>query len=328
MKENNKFDVNDSYSGKLQSFDQDIDEYLDLYNESEKYMSKTEQDGSGYLLGLSAKKVFEKGLERKDDGFWQVRFGWNRASFDYEDSNENPFESEERFFDGSDTLLTDFNQMIDEKMIISDIGDGTYNHYFASGLVNLPLGERVSVGMGAKLAVGNTDRETKYTEDFRSVEDYEELDTLNFNDYQRTITEGQEADRTYEENYYHFVFPVGIEYKFTSNKKWSLRFGSIFSYRRTEMNDALEITNSRPLVETQEFDDGTVVETISDNENTSVSRHRKDAESNTTFVYGLGFNPTDNLQIDLLGFLGSTDGEQILDTAFYRKLRLSFTIKL
>ena len=39
-----------------------------------------------------------------------------------------------------------------------------------------------------------------------------------------------------------------------------------------------------------------------------------------------GYTPIENLQIDLLGFLGTSDNS-IFDTSFYRNLRLSFTMK-
>lgn len=328
MKDKEAFEWNNDYGGTIQEFDQDIQGFLDKYSENETYLMQRETDGNGFLVGLSAKKVFQKGAERKNDGFWRVGIGMNRGSFDYKDGSENRFASRDEFFDGLDTLSTDITEMIDERWIISDEGDGTVSQYFASGLVNLPMGDRVSVGMGVRVGVGSMDRDTKYSEDFRSVEDLEIVDdTLTFGDFQRTSTEAQQADRTYEFNYYRFMFPVGIEYKFTNNKKWSLRFGSIFTYDRSEENDRLEITDSRPFVQTTVRGDGTVEEIIDDNINESVSSHRKDAQSNTVFVYGLGFNPTDNLQIDLLGFLGSTNGEQILDTSFFRNLRLSFTIK-
>jgi hypothetical protein len=329
LKESFKSNINDQYSGSVENFEQDIPDYLDRYSETEALGVKQEDDGNGFLVGISAKKVFKKAPERKNDGFWRVRLGFNRNGFDYTYNDENPFRSEDKFFDGTDTLFVDENHSFTEDNTVSDNGDGTYKQYFASGLVNLPLGERVSVGIGVLFSSADVNRTTEYVESFSSVEDFERVDdTLTFNDFQTTITEGKSAKRTFESRDYLFRFPVGIEYKFTKNKKWSLRFGSIFTYNRIEESDALEITDSRPLVNTIEYGDGTVEETINDNISESVSSHRKEAQSQTTFVYGLGFTPTDNLQIDLLGFLGTTAGEQILDTEFYRKLRISFTLKL
>ena len=67
---------------------------------------------------------------------------------------------------------------------------------------------------------------------------------------------------------------------------------------------------------------------IEDNTYSSSSEQTKTTFSQTDYYYGLGFRPTDNLQIDLLGFLGGYgDEEDLLDADFYKQLRLSFTLK-
>jgi hypothetical protein len=63
-----------------------------------------------------------------------------------------------------------------------------------------------------------------------------------------------------------------------------------------------------------------------DNIYESISEHTRTTFSSTVFTYGLGYNPMENLQIDLLGFLGTSDNS-FFDTSFYRNLRLSFTLK-
>ena len=62
-----------------------------------------------------------------------------------------------------------------------------------------------------------------------------------------------------------------------------------------------------------------------DNIYESISEHTKTASSSTGFTFGLGYNPTKNLQIDVLGFLDY--GASILDTGFYKDLRISLTMK-
>lgn len=49
---------------------------------------------------------------------------------------------------------------------------------------------------------------------------------------------------------------------------------------------------------------------------------------NEKIYFGLGFCPADNLQIDLLEFLGGYGYEEnLLDADFYKQLRISFTLK-
>ena len=328
LKDDSKSNSEDLYSGSYEYFDEDITDYKDYYSEEENYIYKSESKGSRFLANLSLKKVFNKASERKNDGFWKVNFGMERASYDYEMKYNNPFNSMENYFDGADTLMQDYNDERQSNSSSSDKGDEKFKRYFASGRVNIPLGERVYVGLGLSLSSSTRERETDYINSMTGIRDYELLDTLNNNDFQRTENRSLNADRTFEHTHYYFSVPVGIEYKFTKNKKWSLRFGSIFSYSKTIINDAKQITNSSAYEVITKYDDGNEEVDIDDNIYESTSSHKKDAESRTSFFYGLGYNPTDNLQIDLLGFLGTASDLQIVDADFFRSLRLSFSIKL
>ena len=327
-KTTNQLRISDGYTGSFEDFHQDNPQYLDKYSEQESNTGITETDGKGFVLGFSAKRVFAKGLERKDDGFWQVRVGLSRQTLDYRMSSEQTFSSQENFFDGTDTLSTDFNDANQNRYATTDDGTGTNMRYFASGVVNVPLGERVHVGMGLALLSSNLDRTTVFSDEFNSQRNYEELDTLLSNDFQQTSSQKLTADREFEQTDYRITFPVGIEYKFTNNLKWSLRFGSIFTYRKIITNDAKKVTATEPLTVKTEYGDGQSELEISDNVYESTSSHTKNSSSVTTFVYGLGFSPTEHLQIDLLGFLGTTNGLQIWDADFFKSLRLSFSLKL
>ncbi len=182
--------------------------------------------------------------------------------------------------------------------------------------------------MGLFLQSVARDRDTDYQYSITHTRDYEVLDTLNSNDYTKKESESQIADHTYEYSSYYFTVPVGIEYRFSKNKKWCLRFGSIFSYQRSEVNDAIQIKGANAHQVITKYGDGREEVEIDDNTYESTTSHRKIAESRTTFFYGLGYNPTDYLQIDLLSFLGTGSDLKILDAEFFRSLRLSFSLKL
>ena len=57
----------------------------------------------------------------------------------------------------------------------------------------------------------------------------------------------------------------------------------------------------------------------------STSEESKTTISSTVFTYGFGFNPMNNLQIDLLGVFNSD--ASVLDTDFYKSLQISVTLK-
>ncbi|RMG20286.1 MAG: hypothetical protein D6732_28770 [Methanobacteriota archaeon] len=319
----------DVYSGSIENFHQDILDYQDAYQESDQGTNGQSQKGSGLSIGLSLKRVFQKAPQRKDDGYWKVSLGWQRKSHDFRNQLNRIFSSREVFFDGIDTLQMDYDDAFSSKMTIDDSGKEKLRDYFLSAIVNIPFDNRVYAGLGLHLISSSTKRNLIYSNTFHTEQNYEQVDdTTNGLDFTRTEDQALNADHTYEVSTYAFIFPVGVEYKFTGNRKWSLRFGSVFSYIRTTTNDAIQVTNSSPYTVIVQRGDGSEDVEVQDNIYQSTSRHTKQAESQTTFFYGLGYTPTDNLQIDLLGFLGTDAELQIFDAEFFRSLRLSFTLKM
>jgi hypothetical protein len=328
LHESRKTNFNDHYAGILQNFLPDTVEYLDMYAEWEKADHINEWSGNLWGIGAGLKKVFDQAYKRKNDGFWAVYVGLNFGSYDYAMSNKNTFRSLDSYYDGIDTLQQDQNLENMNVRYTEDNGSESRMDLFSSFRINIPLKERVYFGTGLSVNCSKSERNTDWVETIINSEDFDILDTLNALDYTRIATGNSLSDRTYETSLYTVRVPVGIEYKFTENKKWSLRFGSIFEYWKLIVNDKLQIKKSEPLTEMTEYGSGTVTITIEDNIFSSSSSHTKDSRSTTTFLYGLGYQPTDNLQIDLLGFFGHLADNQIIDANFFRSLRLSFSLKL
>ena len=326
--ENFQTDNFNRYSGSYDNFSSQIEGFTDHYEEIDQSVAGMQEDGNALSLALSVKQVFKRARERRNDGFWQVRLGVSRYDFNYESRNLNSFNSLDSYFDGSDTLNIDLYDSQVETNNTNDLGDGNRNRLFMAAVINLPLNDNVTFGLGTQIAFSELERSTRYQEAFSNVRDFQLLDTLGANDLLTTTTRGLNARRTYQLDEYRFSFPVGIEYRFTRSRNWSLRFGSIFSYWRTTENDALTVTDAQPLTVVTETGDGDVQTARFDNTYQSTSSQRKEGLSETVFLYGLGYTPTENLQIDLLGFLGRTDGQGIIDTDFFRQLRFSFTLKL
>jgi hypothetical protein len=323
--DNSLYDVNDKYSGKYEYFDPNIPNYEDNYSEKDSYKYKREENGGKIFLGVTLRKTFDKKEQRKDDGYWRVGAGMFFGSYDYTNATTSIFSSEKNKIE--DQPLSDHSIKITTDNITKDNGDKSVQNYMANIKVNYPFGERVYFGMGGYFNYTSTNRKTDFIESYDEVTNYTRIDnTSDYFDYVRTESESITADRTYDISNISFQAPVGVEYRFTENMKWSLRFGTIFNYYNQKIIDKKKITKSEPYTTVTNRGDGSSSTYKDDNEYASTKEETKTTSSNTVFSYGLGYNPTENLQIDLLGFFGNKING-LLDSDFYRSLRLSFSLK-
>ncbi len=312
--------------GTTNNFDPEITDYEESYVEEEDAQNLNEIKENRFVLGGSLRKTFNKATERKNDGYWKLGAAINFGSGDYTNSEEETLTSTETFFDGLDTLLVDYVETFTEIEKITDDGTQKTFGYRISGKLNYPLDEKIYFGIGGTLYYDQLIRETDYEESIANIEDFELVDDdSTAADYVITETYGLSADRTYERFQTTLIFPVGIEYQFTNNGKWDARFGTIFTNVYTTNNDAKQITDSKPYVTEIAYGDGEVEIDTENNIYESTSEHSKTTTSTTDFYYGLGFKPTDKMQIDLLGFF-DVDFATLQD--FIQGLRLSFTLKL
>lgn len=326
--ENHLEKISDRYNGRIDHFQLSLAEYDSSYQESDKYNDLTERTGGTFRFGADFKKVFNPQAERKNDGYWQVGVNFYLSFYDYSDNLENYFTSRNYFFDGLDTLQTDDETKISELNSTKDTGDENVSVYAIGGKTNIPLSEKVYFGIGGLYRFSRIKRETNYRDSILEKAEYTQIDSVNSNNFVTTVSAEETADRTWQRDVVDLLIPVGIEYKFTNNKKWAIRFGAIFQYRNEVINDAKQITNSIPQVRITEWGDGTIDigDIPQENYYESTTSQTKTTTSTTTYTYGLGFTPTKSLQIDLLGFFGKTNNS-ILDSQFYRNLRLSFSIR-
>jgi len=320
------FDTTDKENTGLEFFDPEITDFEDSLFEQDVVTGFDNESGNTFGFGGSIRKTFKQAQERKNDGFCRFGAGINFGSYDYDFYNKNYHRSIETEFDGDDTLGVDFTRIITENNYQTDKGTDKRFGYSSGGIVNIPLDERIFIGIGGRLDYDSSKRETDFYDAQEDIEDYEETDGVDdANDFTITETFSLTADRTFETFNTVLTFPVGIEYNFTHNKKWDMRFGAIFRNVYTTVNDAMQITDSEPLTTITEFGDGTENVVINDNFYDSTSEHTKTTTSNTDYFYGLGFKPTSKLQIDLLGFL-ETDYATLQD--FVQGLKVSFTLLL
>ena len=312
--------VNDNYSGQYEYFEPEISNYNNDYSETDSYNSKTDDGGSGIAFGGSIRKTFNEKNQRKNDGFWKVGISINFGSYDYINTASSQFSSIETYFDGLDTLDTDFEKTITQNLSTRDNGTKKILALAINGRFNIPLGENVHFGIGGFLNTSTTKRETDFTQSINDVIEYDYTDSdYDDSDYVKTETSQLAADRNYDVSVTSFTCPVGLEYRIGKEKNWSLRFGTIFTGTSQTINDAKQTTASEPSVTEKEYGNGDMSVNIDNNIYESTSEHTRTTSSSTVFTYGLGYNPMDNLQIDLLG-VGSSDLE-------FDGFRVSFTMK-
>lgn len=320
----NQYDVNDKYGGRYEYIDQNDPNYDNNYWEKDFYRYKREEEGGGVYLGASLRNTFNKKAQRKNDGYWRVGAAMFFGSYDYTNSTISKFSSEKNFIEGN--TWSDNIKKIQSEYATSDNGDKSVINFRSDVKFNYPLGESVYFGVGGYLNYTSIERKTDFIESSQDVTDYTRVDnTADRYDYVKTENSSIKADRTYTISSMYFQIPVGLEYRFTENKKWALRFGTIFNCFDQQTIDKKKIKKSEPYIINTSYGDGTSSNYIDDNQYASTNEDTRLTQSYTVFSYGLGYNPTENLQIDLLGFLG-TKNISLLDSEFYRSLRLSFSL--
>ena len=319
----NVSEINKMYSGQYEYFQNDSIDYEDFYSESDSYLSLTEEGGSTIGYGGSLKYIFNYQDERKNDGFWKIGFSMGLGTFDYDASIlSNYLNNESRynvsFYDENIEAETD------NSTEISDKGTKSITSYALNSSLNIPINDDVHFGIGAIVSHNETSRITLYNEEINNLLVNAFTDTAMDN---YTITENYAlvADRNHDVSETKYILPTGLEYRLGQQNQFSLRVGSIFQLASLEIKDSKEIKESDPFTWIKEYSDGTQELYMDDDIYESTSEVSKTTISSTVFTYGFGFNPMNNLQIDLLGVFNS-DGS-ILDTDFYKSLQISFTLK-
>jgi len=312
--------INDSYYGQYEYWKPTITNYNDEYQGTDTYYSKNDIIGNETILGGSIRKTFNKQKERKNDGFWSLYASYNHGVYTYTLYDYFIDSRYEEYFDGHDTLYTDVIIEREYADTTSDGGTMNTHKYLVNYYLNIPLEEKAHFGIGGFFRHNKSQRYTDYMVLTENIVSYVYTDTLNTNDsdYVITSTALMNAYRNINNLDITFTCPVGLEYNIGKQNNWSLRFGAIFTFNFQELEDIKKIAKSEPYTTITEYPNS--IETdITDNVYVSTTEQTLTKSSSTVFTYGIGYNPFDYLQIDLLG-IGSDDFE-------FDGVRLSFTMK-
>ena len=254
----------------------------------------------------------------------------NSGDYIYTDSTSSKFSSIENHLNGLDNLNTAFEETYLRDHITMNDGTSKTSGLTINSRLNIPLRENIHFGIGCTFENNTFNRKTDYIKSENDVHEYNFVDPNNNDDnYIATATSQLKADKTNEILISRFIYPIGLEYRIGKNHNLSFRFGSIFTRSSATIDNTTQITASDPHITKTVFEDVTTLTDVTVTENDiyeSTNEHTRATSSSTIFTYGFGYTPIENLQIDLLGFLGTNDNS-IFDTSFYRNFRLSFTIK-
>jgi len=199
-----------------------------------------------------------------------------------------------------------------------------------NGRIEWQISENVRFGIGGML---NTYSITLEEDRASRVEVNSEFDDddgvgLDADDYVIVATGGQDETNTLKMSGNRIAIPAGIEVNFGKNKDWFLRLGAISIGSRTEMTDASESDSVYLYERVVTYGDGTTVRTF---DNSMVDPDKEYTSSSTyqdvNYTYGLGWKPSKNLSIDLLGMF-DLGGVELLSTDWLRSLKLSATINI
>lgn len=314
-----------NYYDSSETYRPELTNYLSYDEEKLEYEFDDNTSGLESGVGASLRKNLAESEERKNDSYWLVGTQLNFGFYNYEYENIDQDNSITTYYDGFDTLSTDYLMETVNINTTTTKGDQWMLDYDIFGRYNFQLDKKVYLGIGAKLNYNFTKETYDEVDEVNNSENYLLNDQVSDeNDYSITETYLEESDITCETARTNLTLPVGLEYKFARNDKWAVRFGASFNNSYLVNNRSKQVTNADPIVIITEYGDETSTVVMEDNTYNSYSNQRKTTLSSTNYFYGIGYEPTEKLQIDFVG-LFDLDHETLQD--FVQSLKMSFTLK-
>jgi hypothetical protein len=149
-------------------------------------------------------------------------------------------------------------------------------------------------------------------------------------DYTTNGIGGASYVRTMKTNTNSIVIPTGVEVSIGKKRDWFLRLGALANGSKSEYTYSIDVdeTSIQPDSTTTVYGDGFSVTTVDpDVDYTDSEVTNGTTWQNVDFIYGLGWKPTPNLSLDLIGMFDLNNTE-LLSTEFFQSLRLSATINV
>jgi len=266
----------------------------------------------------------ELGLEDIDPylSWWITgNFGFLFGNGNYENSSIDFTESHSMNAGNVDSLYTTDLYSDSAPISVSGMNLGI------SGRMEWQISKNVRFGLGASYSSYSSNIEYNHDSTYTARIEYNDgdLDPSDPDDYIDLTTGGVNYTKTYESVTNTFEVPVGLEIGVGKNKDWFIRFGALGRKIITNGKNITEVNNAQREKHTITYGDGTTTTTYQDVEYSSYKENVYSESQTVDFAYGLGWKPSENLRIDLIGMfdLPNTD---IISTNWFRSLKLSATV--
>ena len=200
-----------------------------------------------------------------------------------------------------------------------------------TGRMEWQIAENVRLGLGCMLNSISLalEEDRSYRLDILSSFDDDDGAGSDADDYTITVN-GADRDETYttEMKANRIAIPAGIELNFGKNKDWFMRIGAMSVGSKEEYITRM-VTDTVNLYErTISRGDGSETTVIgTSTTDTDYDRSTITTNQDVFYSYGLGWKPSPNLSLDLVGMFDAT-GVELLSSDWIRSLKLSATINI
>jgi len=318
-------------SGGMKDNGEELDYWFEDYEPYDLLTTETQLDSAlvDYQNEYSA-NLLGVGLQLSDENkygvLWEVggNFGTIFGSGDYQDLDHSREVTQSMI--GTDVsvfnYLSRYNQTA--PMSVSGMNMGI------NGRMEWQISENVRFGLG--LIANSFSLTMEYDINVSSlvVADYDDGDTEinDLNDYVTTAISGGTLIYTEELNMNSIVIPAGLEVCFGKNKDWFLRLGALSTGSKEETTYTTDITSVQRDSTITVLGDGSSSTTVASSIDYADNEHNEyETHQSVDYVYGLGWKPSPNLSLDLIGMF-DVSGVELLSTDWLRSLKLSATINI
>jgi hypothetical protein len=194
-----------------------------------------------------------------------------------------------------------------DSVVRRDCGASSSRGVTAS-LLNLNwIGPRFNLGWGLRFGAAMSSDSLLDSSATKSIWHYDDGDSLQTaDDYVSTSTSGESWLLRTAASRVSLAVPVGLEFRVIPSI--ALRLGAIHTFLWDDRIDTKQLKSLSPTWFRTDYGDGTFSEVWDSPQiQPAVSETRNTFSQTTTFTYGAGFMPVENLQIDLMGFANLTN---------------------
>ncbi|MCK9584541.1 MAG: hypothetical protein M0R69_06490 [Candidatus Cloacimonetes bacterium] len=284
--------------------------------EMESYLIKLDEKGIHTALALGVRKNLSTAAERKNSAYISLGAGLGFLNLDVSDNETMA---------GDYTINGQFHNH--DSYFMKQDGEKSGLEANAHLRINYPLNAKTYFGTGLLYHYSNSKQKGDFKYGMASTDST--FSSANGAWAFTTALSSLMSGKT-EHNYDSTTLsvPVGLEYWFTNNQHWAVRFGSVFTQHISSVNELFRPEHVEPITIVETYADGSEPYiSYDDNEYLIDSENRLSRSSSTTYCYGIGYKPSQNLQIDIMGIFDSSDTD-LWNTDFFRNLRLAFSIRL